>query len=48
MIGKCIFCGEVKKLVNLEGMCKKCEKDLIEDLEQQRKEDLKEVYYDKF
>lgn len=48
MIGKCIFCSEVKELVNSEGMCKKCEKDLIKDLEQQRKEDLKEVYYDKF
>ena len=42
MKGKCIFCGEIKELVNKDGMCAKCEKDLIEELEQQKEEDLKE------
>ena len=39
---KCIFCGEIKELINIDGMCLKCEKDLMDELEQQRKEDLEE------
>ena len=45
MIKKCAICGEVKELVNLDEMCEKCNKELIEDLEQMIKE---EIYYDKF
>lgn len=40
MKGKCIFCGKIKELMNIDGMCFKCEKDLIDELEQQKKEDL--------
>ncbi|CEQ01678.1 Uncharacterised protein [[Clostridium] sordellii] len=39
---KCIFCGEIKELINIDGMCLKCEKDLMDELEQQRKEDFEE------
>ena len=48
MIKKCAICGEVKELVNLDGMCEKYNKELIEDLEQMRKDELEEIYYDKF
>lgn len=44
MKGNCIFCGEFKELVNIDGMCAKCEKDLIEEMEQQQKEDMEEYY----
>lgn len=47
MIEKCMFCGELKQLVNLEKMCKECEQDLIKELELQKIEKLKEAYYDK-
>ena len=40
MKGKCVFCGEIKELVNLDGMCKKCEKELKEEYEAQKQEDI--------
>ena len=47
MIGECIFCNEIKEL-NLEGMCEQCDLDLQKEIEQIKKDDWKEVYYDKF
>jgi hypothetical protein len=48
MIDKCVLCGEIKELIDLVEVCSECESELIEEMEQMRKEDYEEAYFTRF